>query len=157
MRTALIALIFCLSAIVARAQKVNPEQQQQQQQQDLEIIKAFLQDVVNPDLRSDVILSQHVLLEKAPSNDNYDYLEASIDEIRLNFWDKDFELIEYLPFNKLPRKETRDIDPEGKATDKMYFIRYNNRQLLAIYLDKDKIASFTLVSKGNNVAHFVTY
>lgn len=151
MRRVLFVLLLAVSIYNSNAQSISPEQV------DIAVMKAFLTDVSNTERRADIILSQHVLLEKTPSNDSYDYLEASIDEIRLNLYNKDLEALEYVPFNKLPKKETRDIDPEGKPTDKMYFIRYKGRQLFAIYLDQDKIASFTLVSKGNNRAHFVTY
>lgn len=125
--------------------------------EDIRIIQAFIADVADETIRPDVILSQHVLVENTTSDEAYDYLEASVEEIRLNLQTKNVEEIEYIPFDKLPRKETRDIDPEGKPTDKMYFLRYKNRQMLAVYIANKKIASFTLVSKGNKIAHFVTY
>lgn len=151
MRTVVFTLIFWGLAFAAKAQSPSAEQL------DITLMQAFIQDISNEELRADVILSKHVLLAKELDNDSYDYLEASIDEIRLNLADKDLKTLEFIPFNKLPRKETRDIDPEGKPIDKMYFIRYKGRQLFALYLAQDKIASFTLVSKGNNLAHFVTY
>lgn len=146
-----IALCFFF-AIVSKAQTTSTTQEQ-----DLAIIQRFIETIAQDELRSDVILSQQVLMEKEVDNDAYDYLEASIDEIRLNVQLKDLTQIEYIPFNKLPHKETVDIDTEGKPTDKMYFLKYKGRLLLSVYIDKDKIASFTLVSKGDSKAHFVTY
>lgn len=119
-------------------------------------IKAFITDIADVTKRADVILSQHVLLEKTKTDEEYDYLEAAIEEIRLNLQLKDLDEIIYTPFNKLPKKDVWDVDPEGKPTESMYFLHYKNRQMLAVYLARGKIASFTLVSKGNK-AHFVTY
>lgn len=124
---------------------------------DINLIKDFIHQVAIDSIRPDLILSQHVLLEETASDEQYDYLEASIEEIRLNLQTKNLDEIEYLPYNSLPRKETNDIDPEGKPTDRMYFLKYKKRQMLAVYIEEDKIASFTLVSKGNNRARFITY
>lgn len=124
---------------------------------DITLIKSFISDIADETLRPDVILSQHVLLEKTETDEEYDYLEASIEEIRINLQPKNIHEIAYIPFHALPNRETHDIDPEGKPTDKMYFLRYKNRQMLAVYIAQNKIASFTLVSKGDNKAHFVTY
>ncbi|NQD69180.1 hypothetical protein HP439_00405 [Sphingobacterium shayense] len=124
---------------------------------DIAIVQAFISDVNNPSIRADVILAKHVQIEKTTSNEGYDYLEASINEIRLNLQTKNVDNITYIPFDELSRRETDDIDPEGKPTNKMYFLYYKNRQMLAVYIENDRIASFTLVSKGNKIAHFVTY
>ena len=123
---------------------------------DIALIQAFIQDIASDSLRADVILAKHVRIENTHSDDAYDYLEASIDEIRLNLQTKNLAEIDYIPFDELPRRETRDIDPEGKPTDKMYFLWYKNRQMLAVYISDEQIASFTLVSKGRQ-AHFITY
>lgn len=123
---------------------------------DITLIKDFISDIADESLRPDVILSRHVLLEQTTADEEYDYLEASIEEIKINLQLKNLDEIAYIPFQALSKKETYDIDAEGKPTDKMYFLRYKNRQMLAIYIAKDKIASFTLVSKGDR-AHFVTY
>jgi len=124
---------------------------------DIENIKNFIRDVAVGEMHPDVILSQHVLLSDSLDDGMYDYLEASIAEIQLNLSTKNPAEIQYIPFHQLPRKETRDIDPEGKSTEQMYFLKYRGRQLLAVYIEQDKIASFTLVSKGHKTAHFVTY
>lgn len=126
-------------------------------QDDIALIKDFISDIADETLRPDVILNRYVLLQQTETDEEYDYLEASIEEIRVNLQPKNLNEITYIPFQALPKRETRDIDPEGKPTDKMYFLRYKNRQMLAIYIARDKIASFTLVSKGDNKAHFVTY
>jgi len=123
---------------------------------DITLIKDFIYDIADERIRPDVILSRHVLLEETTTDEQYDYLEASIEEIRVNLQPKNLDEIEYVPFQALSRRETRDIDPEGKPTEKMYFLRYKKRQMLAVYIAEDKIASFTLVSKGDR-AHFVTY
>lgn len=123
----------------------------------LDIIHNFINDIANSESRSDVILNKHVWLSDSLDNDMYDYLEASIEEIKLNLSTKNIDEIQYISFQQLPRKETRDIDPEGKPTENMYFLKYKGRQMLAIYIVDNRIASFTLVSKGNRVAHFVTY
>lgn len=152
MRQYIGTIIILLTALTVRSQQSTNEVDN-----DISIIKDFITSVADEELRADVILSQHLLIKDELSNDTYDYLEASVQEIRLNLQNRKLEDIQYLPFNKLPRKETKDIDPEGKPTDKMYFLRYKDRPLLAVYIEADKIASFTLVSKGNNMAHFVTY
>ncbi|TDS15891.1 hypothetical protein B0I21_102208 [Sphingobacterium paludis] len=132
-------------------------QEQSKEDLDFAVIDSFLTDLDDPSFRADVILSKHILIEQTDTDEGYDYLEASINEIRLNLQSKQLDQIEAIPFHKLPKKETRDIDPEGKSTSDMYFLFYKGRQMLALYLKNDKIASFTLVSKGNNLAHFVTY
>lgn len=125
-------------------------------QDDIALIKDFISDIADETLRPDVILNRYVLLQRTETDEEYDYLEASIEEIRVNLQPKNIDEIAYIPFQALPKRETRDIDPEGKPTSKMYFLRYRNRQMLAVYIAQDKIASFTLVSKGDK-AHFVTY
>lgn len=152
MRKGICIALCCFFSLMSTAQTIASTQEQ-----DLAIIQRFIETIAQDELRADVILSQQVLMEKEVDNDAYDYLEASIDEIRLNVQLKDLNQIEYFPFSKLPRAETRDIDTEGKSTDKMYFLKYKGRLLLSVYIDKDKIASFTLVSKGDSKAHFVTY
>ncbi|MGN0001977.1 MAG: hypothetical protein ACI35V_00955 [Sphingobacterium composti] len=123
---------------------------------DVEIIKEFIQDLANDDIRVDVILSKYVIIEN-PNEELYDYLEVSLDEIRINLMSKKIEDIQYIPYAKMPRKDVRDIDLEDFDSSRIYFLYYRNRQVAAIYLEQDKIASFTLVSKGNNKAHFVLY
>ena len=155
MRKAIAIALCCFFSILSKAQSIDSLETTQEQ--DLAIIQHFMETIAQDELRADVILSQQVLLEKELDSDSYDYLEASIDEIRLNIQLKELSQIDYIPFSKLPRQETRDIDPEGKPTNKMYFLKYKGRLLLSVYIDKAKISSFTLVSKGNNKAHFVTY
>ena len=149
---AIAIVLCCFVSIVSKAQTTETTQEQ-----DLAIIHHFMETIAQDELRADVILSQQVLLEKEFDSDTFDYLEASIDEIRLNIQLKELSQIDYIPFDKLSRQETRDIDTEGKPTNKMYFLKYKGRLLLSIYIEKAKIASFTLVSKGDNKAHFVTY
>ncbi|MCC2599711.1 hypothetical protein [Sphingobacterium sp. FBM7-1] len=144
-------LLFCFVS-----QHVNAQTLENTTQEDIDLIKAFIADIADATQRPDIILSKHVLLERTSTDEEYDYLEASIEEIRINLQPKNLNEIAYIPFQALSRRDTRDIDPEGKPTEKMYFLRYKNRQMLAVYIAKDKIASFTLVSKGDK-AHFVTY
>ena len=120
------------------------------------LIQDFITDIANEKIRPDVILSKYVALQQTVTDEQYDYLEASIEEVRINLQPKNIDEIEYVPFTDMPKREIRDIDTEGKPTDKMFFLRYRNRHMLAIFILEDKIGSFTLVSKGNK-AHFVTY
>jgi len=143
-------LLFCFITHVTAQPTVTTKQD------DIQLIKDFVADIADETLRPDIILSRHVLLEQTDTDEEYDYLEASIEEIRINLQPKNLNEIVYTPFKALPNRETRDIDPEGKPTDSMYFLRYHNRQMLAVYIAQGKIASFTLVSKGDK-AHFVTY
>ncbi|TYR38196.1 hypothetical protein FXV77_02640 [Sphingobacterium phlebotomi] len=144
-------LLFCSVA------HVTAQTTETSTQDDIKRIKDFIADVADETLRPDIILSRHVLLEQTETDEEYDYLEASIEEIRINLQPKNLDEIAYIPFQELPKRGTRDIDPEGKPTAKMYFLHYRKRQMLAVYIAQDKIASFTLVSKGDNQAHFVTY
>ena len=130
--------------------------QQKDSIDDLTIIKSFIQDLANENKAADVILSQYIVVEE-PSDEKYDYLEVSLQEIRINLISKKIDDIAYIPFHQMPRKDIRDIDTEGLDTTSMYFLYYKKRQMLAIYVEKGKIGSFTLVSKGNNKAHFVLY
>ncbi|NGM74637.1 hypothetical protein [Sphingobacterium sp. SGL-16] len=128
----------------------------QEKKSDLEIIKNFIQDLSNDKIRTDVILSKYIMVEN-PNDELYDYLEVSLDEIRINLMSKKIEEIQYIPYAQMPRKDVRDIDLEELNSNRVFFLHYKNRQVAALYLEQDKIASFTLVSKGNNKAHFVLY
>lgn len=119
-------------------------------------IQSFIKDLANENKAVDIILSQYLIVEN-PSSEIYDYLEVSLEEVRLNLLSKEIKDINYIPYSLMPKKEIRDIDPEELNTDSMYFLHYRKRQMLAVYLENGKIASFTLVSKGNNKAHFVLY
>lgn len=123
---------------------------------DLQLIKQFIAELANENKRADVVLSQYVQVNN-PGEELYDYLEASLEEIRINLMTKNIEDIQYIPYAQMQRKEIKDIDLEGLNSDHIYFLKYRGRHLLALYVEKDKIASFTLVSKGYNKAHFVLY
>ncbi len=116
----------------------------------------FIYDLNDNEIALDVILSKWVIVNE-PSDELYDYLEVSLEEIRLNLNSKNIEQIEIKNYAELPRKEVRDIDPEDLDVDNMYFVYYKNRLVTSVYIEGDKIGSFTLVSKGNEMAHFVTY
>lgn len=122
----------------------------------MKVVNDFIYDLADPNIALDVILSKHVLITKS-DDELLDYLIASLQEIRLNLMSKNLNDIQFLNYRDLPRKETADIDPEGKNTAYMFFLRHRTRQVVALYVDQGKIASFTLVSKGRNKAHFVTY
>ena len=119
-------------------------------------VQAFIKDLADEDQALDIILSQHVLVQN-PSAELYDYLEVSLAEIRINLSSKNIDQIIYKTYHELPRKEVSDIDPEELNTNDMYFLYYKDRLITSIYLTDKKIGSFTLVSKGENKAHFVTY
>ncbi len=116
----------------------------------------FIYDLNDNEIALDVILSKWVIVNE-PSDELYDYLEVSLEEIRLNLNSKNIEQIEIKNYAELPRKEVRDIDPEDLDVDNMFFVYYKNRLVTSVYVEGDKIGSFTLVSKGNEMAHFVTY
>ena len=149
-------LFFCCSFIQLNAQTAPADTAPLNIEEDIALIKDFIAEVADESQRADIILAKYVAIEQTHTDEGYDYLEASIEEIRLNLQPKNLDEIEYIPFRALPKRETRDIDPEGKPTDRMYFLHYKERQMLAVYLADNKIASFTLVSKGDR-AHFVTY
>jgi hypothetical protein len=147
----LLTILFSIQSIFLFAQDSIPVKKD-----DIKILKEFIYDLANNEIRADVILSKYVIVEN--SNDElYDYLEVSLDEIRINLMSKNIEDIQYIPYAQMSRKDIRDIDLEELDSDRIYFLQYRNRQVAAIYLEQDKIASFTLVSKGNNKAHFVLY
>ena len=120
------------------------------------ILKTFITKLADENIATDVILSQYLIIEE-PSDDMYDYLEVSLDEIRINLMSKNIDEINYIPYNKMPNKEIKDIDLENLNPNDVYFLHYKERQMLAIYLENGKIGSFTLVANGNGKAHFVLY
>lgn len=120
------------------------------------VLKTFIAELSNDAIAVDVILSQHMIIEN-PTDEIYDYLEVSLEEIRINLMTKTIEDIQYIPYEKMPKKEIKDIDLEDLDPKHVYFLIYKNRQMLALYLEEGKIASFTLVAKGNGKAHFVLY
>lgn len=124
--------------------------------ENMRLMQSFINDLANENKAVDIILSQYLIVEE-PSSEIYDYLEVSLEEVRINLLTKNIKDIEYIPYRSMPRKEIQDIDPEGLDTNNMYFLYYRKRQVLAIYVEGNKIGSFTLVSKGNNKAHFVLY
>lgn len=123
---------------------------------ELATAKKFIHDLADDELPLDIVLSKHVLVNE-PTDELYDYLLESLLEIRINLLSRKLELIQYKNYAQLPRKELKDIDPEDLNTKQMYFLYYKDRLISSLYLAEGKIASFTLVSKGDNLAHFVTY
>ncbi|NPE46575.1 hypothetical protein [Sphingobacterium prati] len=121
------------------------------------VLKKFVQRLNDADLATDIILSQDIVTAKNLDEDQQEYLLASIDEIRINVQSKDINKLEYINFVEAGRKETYDIDLEGIDPQQVYFVRYLKRFVFAAVIRDKKIASFTLVSKGNNKAHFVFY
>ncbi len=148
----LLSFIFIVLAASLQAQEATKKDCLN----DTAIVKSFIEDLADENKAIDVILSQHILV-KYPSDELYDYLEASLTEIRINLMTKKMEDIMYISYNNMPQKEVKDIDPEALDTNKMYFLNYKKRQMLAVYIESGKIGSFTLVSKGGNKAHFVRY
>ena len=122
----------------------------------LDIAKNFIYDLADLNIATDIVLSQHVLIRE-PNDDMLDYLLASLEEIRLNLMSKNVDDIQFVRYTDMPRREISDIDTEDKDVTNMYFLRYRKRQMTALYIEDGKIASFSLVSKGNGKAHFVTY
>ncbi|MGJ1239768.1 hypothetical protein ACR79N_01265 [Sphingobacterium siyangense] len=132
-------------------------QEQQTSNEQVVVLKKFVQRLNDPNLATDIILSQDLITSKKLDEDLQEYLLASIDEIRINVQSKDINQLEYLSFAQTGRKETSDIDLEGIDPQQVYFVKYLKRFVFAAVIRDSKIASFTLVSKGNNKAHFVFY
>ncbi|WP_343563543.1 hypothetical protein [Sphingobacterium sp.] len=125
--------------------------------ENITVLKKFVHRLNDTNLATDIILSQDILTAKNLDEDQQEYLLASIDEIRINVQSKDISKLEFINFLQAGRKETYDIDLEGIDPKQVYFVRYLNRFVFAAVIQDKKIASFTLVSKGNNKAHFVFY
>lgn len=134
-----------------------PAQESLAAKEPVAVLKKFVQRLNDADLATDIILSQDIITAKNLDEDQQEYLLASIDEIRINVQSKDINKLEYINFVEAGRKETYDIDLEGIDPQQVYFVRYLKQFVFAAVIRDKKIASFTLVSKGNNKAHFVFY
>ncbi|MCT1529527.1 hypothetical protein M3B46_00875 [Sphingobacterium daejeonense] len=156
MKRFLLYFLLFTSPLFTFAQYEHDDQHQSSSANGMDVAWDFIADLNNTEIPLDVILSQWVIVTE-PSDELYDYLEVSLEEIRLNLTYKNFDQIEIKSYNELSRKEVRDIDPEGLNVNNMYFIYYQGRLVTSIYVEGDKIGSFTLVSKGDDMAHFVTY
>lgn len=156
MKHYLLYFLLLLSPLVTSAQIEHDDQTEEYTFNSRDIATDFIYDLNDNEIALDVILSKWVIVNE-PSDELYDYLEVSLEEIRLNLNSKNIDQIEIRNYSELPRKEVRDIDPEDLDVDNMYFVYYKNRLVTSIYVEGDKIGSFTLVSKGNEMAHFVTY
>ncbi|MFD1165456.1 hypothetical protein ACFQ2C_07555 [Sphingobacterium daejeonense] len=156
MKRFLLYFLLFSSPLFTFAQYEHDDQHQVSSANGMDVAWDFIADLNNTEIPLDVILSQWVIVNE-PSDELYDYLEVSLEEIRLNLTYKNFDQIEIKSYNELSRKEVRDIDPEGLHVNNMYFIYYQGRLVTSIYVEGDKIGSFTLVSKGDDMAHFVTY
>lgn len=143
-----VSCILCIS-LSAQEKPLNSE--------NIAVLKKFVYRLNDTNLATDIILSQDLLTTKILDEDQQEYLLASIDEIRINVQSKDISKLEFINFLQAGRKETYDIDLEGIDPKQVYFVRYLNRFVFAAVIRDKKIASFTLVSKGNNKAHFVFY
>jgi len=152
MRVILSLLLTGLLTTSLSAQSIE----QKDHTQDIAVVKSFIADLADENKALDVILSQHLIIQN-PSNNLYDYLEASLQEVRINLMAKNTNDIVYMPYGNMLRKEISDIDTEDLDPQSMYFLHYKKRQMLAVYVENGKIGSFTLVSKGYNKAHFVRY
>lgn len=149
-------LLLLISIIIPYFASAQAPQTSAQVTNSLTVAKHFIQDLADLDLALDIVLSEQVIV-KNPDQELYDYLEASLQEIRLNLSTKKIEELQFKKYHELPQKEVRDIDPEGLNVEQMVFVYSKNRLLTALYVEGNKIRSFTLVSKGNEMAHFVTY
>lgn len=97
------------------APKINFGQENEAAETNLVLIKKFIAALYNPSTATDVILSQYVTINKELTDEYFEYLEASLNEVRLNIQMKDSNQIQYINYYQLPKKETRDIDLEGKC------------------------------------------
>jgi len=147
-------LFLLISCMVSQS---SFAQEQQTSNEYSVVLKRFVQRLHDPSLATDIILSQDLITSKKLNEDLQEYLLASIDEIRINVQSKNINQLEYLSFAQAGRKETSDIDLEGIDPQQVYFVKYLKRFVFAAVIRDRKIASFTLVSKGNNKAHFVFY
>ncbi|MGE8428225.1 MAG: hypothetical protein ACN6O7_10125 [Sphingobacterium sp.] len=147
-------LFLLISCIVSQSLFA---QDQQTSNEYIVVLKRFVQRLHDPSLATDIILSQDLITSQKLNEDLQEYLLASIDEIRINVQSKNINQLEYLSFAQAGRKETSDIDLEGIDPQQVYFVKYLKRFVFAAVIRDRKIASFTLVSKGNNKAHFVFY
>ncbi len=120
------------------------------------LLYKFVHELADVNRATDIILSQHIIVNN-PSAELYDYLEVSLEEIRLNVQYKNIGELEFVPFHKMPAKRLRDIDTEELNTNNIFFIQHKGKHIFAVYIENNKIASFTLVSKGQKQAHFVFY
>lgn len=143
-----VSCILCIS-LFAQEKSVASE--------NVAVLRKFVHRLNDNTLATDIILSQDIITAKNLDEDQQEYLLASIDEIRINVQSKDINSLEYINFIQAGRKETYDIDLEGVDPQQVYFVRYLKRFVFAAVVRDQKIASFTLVSKGNNKAHFVFY
>ncbi len=141
---------------LAQTEQESAMKYQDSAKNSLNIVKEFIADLSNNEIALDVILSKWVIVNE-PSDELYDYLEVSLEEIRLNLNSKNLAQIQFRNYNELPKKDVRDIDSEGMNINNMYFLYYRNRLVTSLYVDAGKIGSFTLVSKGGEMAHFITY
>lgn len=149
MRTYLISILLLLPFSIYAQEEIADKN-------DFTVLNSFIEELANPKVAPDIIISKYILVED-PSNEIYDFLEARIEEIRLNLTYKNTKDIIYTAYNELPKKETKDIDLEGLNPDGVYFLYYNKQQILGLYIKDSKIASINLVAKGNKKAHFVLY
>ena len=151
MRTLLTLVLLSVSSLLM-AQKSNLDSVNT----DHSVLQAFISQLADQDIAVDIIMSQYMNIEQ-PTADIYDYLEVSLEEIRINLMTKNIADILYIPYNKMAKKDIKDIDIEGLNSNDIYFLYYKNRQMLALYLEDNKVASFTLVANGKGKAHFVLY
>lgn len=124
---------------------------------DYQVMYEFIKDIHDPDIALDVILSSHVHITQVEDQELLEYLLASLEEMRLNLSNRDLKQINFIPFNELPRKKRSEIDPEDLDPEKLYVMYHKDREMYGLYVNEQVIQSFTLVSKGNHQAHFVTY
>lgn len=152
-------MLFFLNTSYSFAQKIEKIQQVTEipTSTPLPFINQFVKNLANDSIAIDIILSQNVYMSDNIEDDMIDYLIASLQEMRLNLQLKNISKLDIVPFKSLPRKETKDIEIETHKADNIYFVRYNNKLVFPLLISQNKIHSFTLVSKGNKKAHFVTY
>jgi hypothetical protein len=143
-----ISFLCCFSGFAQQNTDIN---------ENAAVLKNFVRRLNDKALSTDIILSQDLVTTKNMDEDMQEYLLASIDEIRINIQSKDSSKLAYVNFLEAGRRETGDIDLEGINPQQVFFVRYLKRLVFAAVVEGKKIASFTLVSKGNDKAHFVFY
>ena len=112
MRTLLTLVLLSVSSLLM-AQKSNLDSVNT----DHSVLQAFISQLADQDIAVDIILSQYMNIEH-PTADIYDYLEVSLEEIRINLMTKNIADILYIPYNKMAKKDIKDIDVDNLYQEK---------------------------------------
>ncbi|MES2377146.1 MAG: hypothetical protein V4553_11235 [Bacteroidota bacterium] len=122
-----------------------------------EFIEAFLTDVINVNITGETLMKKYMC---APNKDTQQALDLELYRLRMKMLGQSKKVTNHFeaylkPYRELPEEE-QDILIDAKDKDNIFSFKGEQGIAVLILIKDGKIASFTIVKKGNTRV-FTTY